>query len=93
MKFPWNHDSHRTVRVFPFPFSLFPFPFSLFPFPFPKKKKTKLKVGLMAQGTSVEAAWGIAQGGFGIAASLDEGWFGNGLCFFFFFFFFRMSNE
>ena len=37
-----------------------------------------LKVGLMAQGTSSEAAWSIAQGGFGIAASLDEGWYGNG---------------
>ena len=38
----------------------------------------QLKVGLMAQGTGNEEAWGIAQGGFGIAATLDEGWFGNG---------------
>ena len=35
----------------------------------------------MAQGTSEEAAWSIAQGGFGIAASLDDGFFGNGLSF------------
>ena len=32
----------------------------------------------MAQGTENEAAWSIAQGGFGVAASLDEGWYGNG---------------
>ena len=38
----------------------------------------QLKVGLMVQGTGNEEAWSIAQGGFGIAATLDEGWFGNG---------------
>ena len=32
----------------------------------------------MVQGTGNEEAWSIAQGGFGIAATLDEGWFGNG---------------
>ena len=32
----------------------------------------------MAQGTSIDSAWSIAQGGFGIAASLDEGFYGSG---------------
>ena len=36
------------------------------------------KVCLMAQGTAIDTAWKIAQGGFGVAASLDAGWFGQG---------------
>ena len=37
----------------------------------------------MAQGTETKAAWGIAQGGFGVAATLDPGWFGQGRIFYF----------
>jgi len=40
----------------------------------------KLKVSLMVQGTTAEAAWRIAQGGFGVYASEnDQGWFGKGI--------------
>ena len=35
----------------------------------------------MAQGTSGDAAWAIAQGGFGVTASQDAGWFGKGIYF------------
>ena len=37
----------------------------------------------MAQGTSEEASWGIAEGGFGVVASAnDQGWFGKGFLLF-----------
>jgi len=40
----------------------------------------KLKVSLMVQGTTTEAAMSIAQGGFGVIASEnDQGWFGKGI--------------
>ena len=39
---------------------------------------TLIKVCLMAQGTASETAWKIAQGGFGVVASLDPGWYGQG---------------
>ena len=46
------------------------------------------KVSVMAQGTSKEASWGIAEGGFGVVASAnDQGWFGKGFSFLFLFFF------
>jgi len=38
-------------------------------------------VCLMAQGTNTQAAWSIAQAGFGVAATLDKGWFGQGVYF------------
>jgi len=40
-----------------------------------------VKVCLMAQGTTSETAWKIAQGGFGVVASLDPGWSGQGQIF------------
>ena len=40
----------------------------------------QLKVSLMVQGTTSEAAWGISQSGFGVIASeKDQGWFGKGI--------------
>jgi len=40
----------------------------------------QLKVSLMVQGTTTEAGWSIAQGGFGVVASEnDQGWFGKGI--------------
>ena len=48
----------------------------------------------MAQGTSKEASWGIAEGGFGVVASPnDQGWFGKGFLFFFFSSFLFPRNE
>jgi len=43
---------------------------------------TLVKVCLMAQGTASDTAWKIAQGGFGVVASSDPGWFGQGQFFF-----------
>jgi len=40
----------------------------------------QLKVSLMVQGTTTEAGWSIAQGGFGVVASEgDPGWYGKGI--------------
>jgi len=40
----------------------------------------QLKVSLMVQGTTTEAAWSIAQGGFGVVAKEgDQGWYGRGI--------------
>jgi len=40
----------------------------------------QLKVSVMVQGTTTEAGWSIAQGGFGVIASVnDQGWFGKGI--------------
>jgi len=40
----------------------------------------QLKVSLMVQGTTTEAGWSIAQGGYGVIASVnDQGWFGKGI--------------
>jgi len=40
----------------------------------------QLEVSLMVQGTTAEAGWSIAQGGFGVIASEnDQGWFGKGI--------------
>jgi hypothetical protein len=41
----------------------------------------------MVHGARREAAWSIAESGFGIAAQKDEGYFGKGFFFFLFFFF------
>lgn len=39
-----------------------------------------LPVSLMTQGTTSEAAWSIAQGGFGVVATeKDQGWYGRGI--------------
>ena len=40
----------------------------------------QLKVSLMVQGTTIEAGWSIAQGGFGVVASQnDQGFYGKGI--------------
>jgi len=40
----------------------------------------QLKVSLMVQGTTTEAGWSIARGGFGVVSSIgDYGWFGRGI--------------
>jgi len=39
-----------------------------------------LPISLMVQGTTTEAGWSIAQGGFGVLASVgDPGWYGKGI--------------
>jgi len=48
----------------------------------------------MAQGTTSQAAWSIAQGGFGIIASEnDQGWFGKGFSILSFFSFFLLVHN
>jgi len=40
----------------------------------------QLKVSLMIQGTTTDAGWSIAQGGFGVVSSEDDpGWYGKGI--------------
>jgi len=40
----------------------------------------KPEVSLMVQGTTTEAGWSIAQGGFGVIANAtDQGWYGKGI--------------
>jgi len=40
----------------------------------------QLKVSLMVQGTTIEAGWSIAQGGFGVVSGEDDpGWYGKGI--------------
>jgi len=40
----------------------------------------QFKVSLMVQGTTTEAGWSIAQGGFGVVAREgDQGWYGRGI--------------
>ena len=40
----------------------------------------QLKVSLLVQGTTTEAGWSIAQGGFGVVSSEDDpGWYGKGI--------------
>lgn len=46
-----------------------------------KAEECKTKVIIQAHGTSESTGWMIAQGGFGIAPSLDAGWYGEGIYF------------
>jgi len=48
---------------------------------FPWNKKGKLEVLGALQGTTEEAAWSIAENGFGTVSVLDEGFFGKGMYF------------